>query len=150
MAKPRKTWSKLAPSTQRRYRRYWEKRGLSQSQIRDRYNRGTLPLTEARGHAATPERPERALRQPTKYEQYIRRREERQQAPLVARGVRDKAYDNFYARCHMLKRYNDETVRLNVFYLMTEGEAQWTITADQSDIRHRASEQYPDNPWFYH
>lgn len=67
----RRAWESLSPS----YRARLERGGITP----ESYSQG-VPLKGARGHAATPERPERAFRHPDLYPQYLRRR--------VARGDR--------------------------------------------------------------
>ena len=64
MASPRRKWEQLSES----YRRRLGRAGMSQ---RD-YERG-VNLAAARGHGRTPERPERAYRQPVRYKEYIRK-----------------------------------------------------------------------------
>lgn len=60
MAKPRK-WQTLSPA----YRQRLERGGIT----RAAYESGA-PVTAARGHAKTPERPARALKNPGKYPEY--------------------------------------------------------------------------------
>lgn len=61
----RKSWESLSPS----YRSRLERSGISA----ESYSQG-VSLKAARGHATTPERPERAFRHPDVYGQYLRRR----------------------------------------------------------------------------
>lgn len=60
----RKGWDQLSTSVRRRY----ERAGVT----RDYYESGGS-LSKARGHSATPERPDRADRNPRKYRGYMRR-----------------------------------------------------------------------------
>lgn len=68
MASSRKGWDQLTPA----YRKRLGNAGIS---ARD-YNNGAS-LTRARGHATTPERPERATRNPAKYGDYLERHPDR-------------------------------------------------------------------------
>jgi len=69
-----KKWSNLTPAYRNRVSKSFP--SLSKRQVRERYNRGTLgPLQAARGHARTPERPERAQRHPEIYREYIEKRQ---------------------------------------------------------------------------
>jgi len=61
----RRSWDSLSAM----YRRRLEKNGIG----RTSYQAG-VPLSGARGHAGTPERPERAERKPDSYRGYLRRR----------------------------------------------------------------------------
>jgi hypothetical protein len=56
---PRKSWEQLSPGTRRRYLSYFQRQyGYDEQTVALEYNRGTLgPLSAARGHAQTPERP---------------------------------------------------------------------------------------------
>jgi hypothetical protein len=58
---PRQKWAELKPGTKKRKLAWYAKhQGLTAAQVRGRYNAGTLgPQTATRGHAQTPERPER-------------------------------------------------------------------------------------------
>lgn len=58
-------WGRLTPA----YRARLERRGITRSS----YEAG-VSLSAARGHAATPERPERASRNPDKYRDYLGRK----------------------------------------------------------------------------
>jgi len=64
-ARPRRSWDDLSPT----YRRRLQKHGIGRAS----YQAGA-PLSGARGHAVTPERPERAERKPDSYRGYLRRR----------------------------------------------------------------------------
>jgi len=73
--RPRKPFSKLAPKTQERKLKHFRKLGLSDSQIRGRYNAGTLgPQSAARGHRATPEHPGDERRNQERYAKYGEKR----------------------------------------------------------------------------
>lgn len=83
----RKAWGTLSAT----YRRRLERGGITKAA----YERGES-LAKARGHGQTPERPERAERQPDKYTKYIERRRtlERQVAEKKAELFRgSKKYD---------------------------------------------------------
>jgi len=56
---PRKPWEQLSSGTRRRYLSYFQRQsGYDEQTVALEYNRGTLgPLSAARGHAQTPERP---------------------------------------------------------------------------------------------
>lgn len=64
----RKPWRDLSPA----YRRRMEKHGLNSRNWGTK--RGDALRTVARGHGATPERPERAAKHPDKYSRYVQRR----------------------------------------------------------------------------
>ena|SRR5271166_439140 len=49
--KPAQTWSKLSDKTRTRLRSQGVERGLTEKQVRDRYNRGTLTRSAAREKA---------------------------------------------------------------------------------------------------
>lgn len=72
MASRRKAWGSLSTA----YRTRLGRAGISQ---RD-YESGA-PLTKARGHANTPERPQRATKNPAKYRDYLERHPERRPPP---------------------------------------------------------------------
>lgn len=61
----RKSWAALSPA----YRNRLQKAGITQAH----YDAGAS-LTAARGHSQTPEHPERAEKQPTKYHRYLNER----------------------------------------------------------------------------
>lgn len=61
----RKSWSQLSPNVRKRYQSHG---------IGPREHARGVSLTAARGHAKTPERPERAARNPSKYPDYIANR----------------------------------------------------------------------------
>lgn len=159
MPKPRKLWSALKSATQKRKLGFYRKQGLSDSQIRARYNAGTLgPQTAARGHAQTPERPSLARRNPERYERYLRKRERTGGGPRQPEQWRIDAYNNIKAKIGEYFRYNDNTVRLHCFQMMTRAEGEWTINADEEMIVQRARVAYglrlfrrvEQSPWWYH
>jgi hypothetical protein len=153
----RKGWESLS----RPYRERLARRGITKSQ----YEHGR-PLSGARGHAATPEHGLRdARRNPVKYGDYIRKRSV--PATTVPQNVidaahalntaRDAAFLNMHSRLQYYIKYNENTVRRNIYgdgsrsYPgMNLNEARWTSQADTEELRSQASNQYPFNPWFYH
>lgn len=158
MAKPRKLWSALTKSTQTRKLAFYRKRGLSDSSIRSRYNAGTLgPQTAARGHAKTPERPERANRNPGKYQDYLaKHRPPERGGPTISR--RDRAYGNIVAKIGDYIKFDPKAVRKRVYQMMTDAEIEWTIAASEDMIVGRAAVNYglrlfgtySQSPWWYH
>jgi hypothetical protein len=152
----RKLWSKLRPATQKRKLAFYRRQGLSDSQIKSRYNRGTLgPQSAARGHARTPERPERASRQPARYREYLAKRPPGPGPGVTSppgpgpRSIWDQAFDNMVRQIGSYHKFRRETVRANIGK-MTEAEARWTAQADAEEIRARARMQRASNKWFYH
>jgi hypothetical protein len=79
-----KQWGELSPAYRDRLARGFGKEGLTRDQVRGRYNRGTLgPVSAARGHAATPERPSDVIRNPQRYRDYL----ERQRKTVTGTGI---------------------------------------------------------------
>jgi hypothetical protein len=158
MAVRRKGWSELSPA----YRSRLQRNGITESL----YNRGTS-LKTARGHNKTPEHGlKEALRNPRRYKKYIAKKtptgggiSPEQEARRI-NAMLDKAYRNFHNKMHTYIKYNDNTVKANVYGGVTSesgqvdgmvyGEALWTSTADAEEIRANAREQYKGNPWWYH
>jgi hypothetical protein len=157
----RKTWGQLSPAYRTRLARAFGKDGLSRKQTRERYNRGTLgPVTGARGHSQTPERPSRAERNPQKYQEYIARREPQQIAqPESKISKRVQALRHIRTKLGNFYKYNDKVVVANV-NLMSSSELDWTIGATTEQLRSRASIQHAGqvpwwtsgetNHWWYH
>ena len=160
MARHRKGWDSLSPS----YRRRLSRNGIT----RARYERGHK-LDVARGHGGTPEHGLReARRNPVKYRDYIRKKIQPpsigQRSPEdIAREMNqtlDLAYYNVRRRLGNYLKYNDATVKSNIYGGITEqsgevsgmsfAEARWTAAADTEELRSRARQQYQGNPWFYH
>lgn len=159
MAIPRKLWSALKPGTQRRKLGFYRKRGLSDSQIRARYNAGTLgSQSAARGHAATPERPSRAVRNPGRYQKYIEKRRQitGDKFPKITR--RDRAYGNIDQKIGHYIKFDPRAVRRRVYEMMSDAEIEWTIHASEDMIVGRAAANYGmrlfgdyrQSPWWYH
>lgn len=75
MARPRRTFGSLSSGHQKRLLGYYSRHGnLTRAQVVSRYNRGTLNLTAARGHAETPEHGLTDVkRNPDKYQGYLSR-----------------------------------------------------------------------------
>lgn len=167
MAAPRKLWSRLTAGTRARKLSYYKKQGLTPGQVARRYNAGTLgSQAAARGHAATPEHPAQALREPQKYPAYLRRKEQPKKGEtphelaIRINTALDTAYRNFRRRLSNYVYYNDSTVTANIYGGSTResgtvpgmslAQATWTAQADTEEIRSMASEQYRGNPWWYH
>jgi len=160
MPKPRKLWSRLAKATQQRKLGFYRKQGLSDAQIRSRYNSGSLgPQSAARGHAATPERPSRAAKHPERYQKYIAKR--REKGKHIGGGPvsrRDLAYGNVWSKLHNYAKYGDRAVRKRIYEMMTDAEVGWTINASEDMLVGRAAANYGmrlfgdyrQSPWWYH
>jgi hypothetical protein len=163
MAKrPRKSWSQLTPGYRSRITRaVSRKTGLSDKQIRERYNRGTLgSLSQARGHAATPEHPYQAQRNPLRYREYIAKN---QPQSIIGGSPADKRLRTLEHIERLLGDYFKFSTRhvIDSVNKMTDSELEWTLNADVWDIRGRAAVQVPGheswladsgqrNQWFYH
>ena len=146
----------LRPATKKRKLAFYREQGLSDAQIKARYNKGTLgPQTAARGHARTPERPERAVRQPGRYREYLSKRPPGPGHGVVLppgpgpRSVQDEAFDNMVRQLGAYHKFKRETVRYNTNN-MTDAEARWTAQADAEEIRARSRIQRASNKWYYH
>jgi hypothetical protein len=179
VAKPRILWSALKPATKKRKLSYYKKQGLTPGQVASRYNAGTLgPQAASRGHAKTPERPERAAKHPEKYPEYVRKRAKTGGGGSPGPGIRkdnealapriwlDKAYLNIDLRLGpgrplgQLPKYNPVTVRANVYGGITAesgpvpgmnlATAKWTAKASEDELIEFAWPQYRANPWWYH
>jgi hypothetical protein len=170
VAKPRILWSALKPATKKRKLSYYKKQGLTPGQVASRYNAGTLgPQAASRGHAKTPERPSRAVKQPDKYPEYIRKHQPKTGGPGGGgslREWRDKAYLNIDRKLGpgrplgQLPKYNAVTVRANVYGGITAEswpvpgmdmtQVRWTASASEHELIERAFPQYKANPWWYH
>lgn len=156
----RRVWENLSPG----YRKRLERNGIT----KNLYERGLRSLKAARGHANTPEHGlTEARKHPARFREYLRKKEPK---PRIPRGAEkearelnkllDQAYQNEYDRLHEYHKYNDKTVRANVYGGdtsesgpvpgMSAGEARWTAGADTEELRSRAREQYTGNPWWYH
>ena len=159
MAKPRKLWSALTKGTQQRKLSFYRKRGLSDSAIKSRYNSGSLgPQSAARGHAQTPEKPERAARNPGKYQKYIEKHRKERPREYAKISRRDRAYGNVLAKIGNYIKFNPSAVRKRIYEMMTDAEVEWTIIASEDMIVGRASVNYGlrlfgdyrQSPWWYH
>lgn len=162
MATRQRSWESLSPKYRERLSRY----GLTKSQ----YESGARPLAAARGHGATPEHGLKdAQKNPAKYGEYIRKRavktKPKVSGSIVAQAyalnsARDAAFLNIVSRLHAYYKFNEDTVRSNVYggttaesgnvKGMSLAEAQWTSAADTEELRSNAEPQYRGNPWFYH
>ena len=154
--KPRKLWSQLTKGTQNRKLSFYRKRGLTDAQIKSRYNFGSLgPQTAARGHAETPERPSRAARNPGKYRKYIAKHQPERVAGI---SRRDLAYGNVDQKIGHYVKYSPQAIRNRIYNMMTDAEVEWTISADEDMIVGRAAANYGmrlfgdyrQSPWWYH
>jgi hypothetical protein len=158
VATRRKGWSTLSKT----YRDRLLRNGITEA----RYNRGHK-LDVARGHAATPEHGvKEARRNPVKYRKYLEKHERTggQRPPEdIAHEIneaRDAAFYRIKGYFHTYAKYNEATVRANVYGGRTSesgdvdgmslSESRWTSQADAESIRSRASQQYQGNPWWYH
>jgi hypothetical protein len=160
VARPRKLWSHLTPGVKKRKLGFYRKQGLTDTQIKARYNTGKLgPQSTARGHANSPEKPDRALRNPERYKEYLKKHKTPIDFIDVAPGeppliidrlsIQDMAYINFVQQLGDYLKFNFKTVRRNC-ERMTDQEAQWTAKATGEEIRSRARMTIPNNPWYYH
>jgi len=157
MATRRKGWSQLSPD----YKRRLQRAGITKS----KYEKG-VSLSAARGHSKTPEHglKEALFVNPGKYREYLRTRQPKGQDALAEaldmNDKLDKAFEHMARELGGLPKYNNDTVRANVYGGVTaesgvvDGmkypEALWTIAAQQGELRAAASPQYKGNPWYYH
>jgi hypothetical protein len=151
--RPKILWSKLKPATQKRKLNFYKKQGLSDSSIRAKYNTGTLgPQSAARGHATTPERPTRAVRNPLRYQKYIERRTAPATGPQLS--PRDLAYIVFTQLLGDYLKFNPKTVKVNVYEKMSDADIAWLGQQSGEDgaeaIRAKARIQKIGNPFYYH
>lgn len=142
----RKTFGSLTPAYQKRLMRGFP--DLTRKQLRDRYNRGSLgSRTAARGHARTPERPIRAIKNPERYRDYLGNRT-RRGGDVIPMTKRQRVFARMEDMFSFWIGYNRFNVLANV-NAMTDSELDWTLNADTEMIRTRASAQVPgDKPWF--
>lgn len=149
----RRAWDTLSES----YRKRLKGAGVTRRQ----YESGKS-LAKARGHARTPEHPERARKHPEKYREYIKKRQ-RPGGGITPEGPSDKdqAYANFRNQMQDYLGYDDNTVRESIYELMNSEQLSWTVIADAEAIRARASIQDATsfhrmfgiadrNVWWYH
>ena len=149
--RPTKAWRDLTPAYKHRMRR----KGLS-SRNWDTA-RGAQLRAKARGHGATPEHPNRVARNPDKYTDYTRRRDE-----LAAR-VQAKKLRYFGTSVHYRPSNSDRNVltppagegelsrsKAYKFLKMTEDEA-YAMASKTSIAIHRGDHSYDDWSFlFYH
>lgn len=74
--------------------------------------------------------------------------------------ARDEAHKNIKQRLGNYHKYDDGTVKANVYGGttaesgkvpgMTLEQALWTMQADTEELRGHAASQHKGNPWFYH
>jgi hypothetical protein len=74
--------------------------------------------------------------------------------------TRDEAHKNVKLNLGPYHKYNDTTVKANIYggttaesgkvTGMSLEQAEWTRHADTEELRSRASSQYRANPWWYH
>jgi hypothetical protein len=158
-----RSWESLSP----KYRERLSRNGIDKAA----YESGT-PVTAARGHARTPERPERAARNPARYPEYTAkkaaaapakpRKRSALQQELDLLNARTRAFRNFLRVAHGTGYawVNIDTIEANVWggYTsesgevpgMTLEEARFTATMKDDDLQTLAAPQYRANPWFYH
>lgn len=157
MALPRKLWSALKPATQKRKLTFYRKRGLSDAQVKAKYNAGTLGSQKAvRGHAQTPERPSQAARHPEKFEKYITKHRPKRGGPILS--SRDRAYSSIFGKLGGYEKYNDDSVRRHVYNMMSDAEIEYAINASEDMLVGRAAANYgirlfrgfAQSPWWYH
>lgn len=162
MARQR-SWESLSPA----YRERLSRNGISKAA----YETGS-PVTAARGHAKTPERPERAAKNPQRYPEYIQKKTAKAppkpRKPSAARQAQDLENARNRAFRHFIRVagrtgyawVNIDTIEANVFGGftaesgavpgMTLEEARFTATMSDDDLQTLAAPQYRANPWFYH
>jgi hypothetical protein len=158
-----RNWESLSPS----YRERLSRNGISKAA----YEAGS-PVTAARGHAKTPERPERAQRDPGRYPEYIQKRATKPpgkpRKPSSAKQAQDLENARNRAFRQMIRLayrtgyawVNIDTIEANCFGGftaesgavpgMTLAEARFTATMNDDDLQILAAPQYRANPWFYH
>jgi hypothetical protein len=139
-------WEALQPS----YRARLERSGIS----RHLYLSG-LPLTGARGHARTPERPERAERQPAKYHEYIQR-----QLPLDTQVVLDHVIDDVLSPgLRQIKSFDITTIERNIeasgphirrLMMRTQTMTEWQQLAVSNSEYAVYIDGESINPFWYH
>jgi hypothetical protein len=140
------TWDALSSA----YRKRLERSGIT----RERYLSGD-PLTGARGHAKTPEHPERAYRKPGKYPEYVQKRTGKAPPRFSDQVVTDRVkkilMDEFMAG--RLERIDITTIAENVRMMDTQTRIEvMGMTGDE--YRDRARAQVPKGKrkppaWFY-
>jgi hypothetical protein len=163
----RGSWESLSPS----YRERLSRNGISKAA----YESGA-PVTAARGHAKTPERPERARKNPQRYPEYIQKRAKTggpgKPAPARKKSALQQEHDLLDARTRAYRNFirvayrtgyawvNLDTIEANVWggFTAESGavpgmslrEARFTATMNDDDLQTLAAPQYRANPWFYH
>lgn len=135
----RKTWGALSEN----YRKRLERGGIT----KQAYESGAS-LSSARGHAATPERPERALKgrgaSNPKYNKY--RQKARDKAYWVGKAI-DYTHSTIgdlpsYHHPHVVERANRKTIeQLKRTLKLTRDELRFLYTRDPGNTK---------NVWWYH
>lgn len=132
-----RSWEGLSPA----YRARLQRAGIT----RKAYENGA-PVTAARGHARTPERPERALKKPDRYEGYLQTRAElvkrvvarkkelfggtmRYKRNRRGKMVYEKAFNEQESR-EAVERYNPSMGLMRRFLAMDDFEPFEVIRAD--------------------
>jgi len=147
-------WNALRPA----YRARLERAGIT----RERYLSGE-PLSSARGHARTPERPERAERHPERYPEYTRARPVpietfRDQVGLYASGMLFNAYRKGIITqldLEEVARIVSVTPRRTLSMMLNAGLDDWRDYASRGDTFMTVyytlnGKRIGVNPFFYH
>lgn len=134
------TWNALSDA----YRERLARKGIT----REIYLDKSQSLTGARGHGKTPEHPERAIRNPSRYPEYVAKRADRtKQLPsfdVVMRHVRKMFIDAL--NDGVIKRVDLHAVEQHVKAL-TPGRQARLLTMDIQEWRERASSKHEREGW---
>jgi hypothetical protein len=141
--KRRKGWDQLSES----YKKRLERAGINKKA----YTNGAS-LSDARGHRATPEHPERAYKAGKKQHRYGEYRQKRR-----AKGIGRKIKADWITEAIQYTRetighvrfYNHNTV-INNAERKTIAQLQATLLMSEDQLRAEARPQYRTNPWWYH
>lgn len=139
----RKSWSSLSPA----YRTRLQKAGITQSV----YETGAS-LSAARGHAHTPERPERAATNPQRYTRYLSNRNRLVQM-VVDRKRRLFGHTERYNPAHAYSYVKDGVPNLPGYEQKPPGiaELQKALKMTDDEILTAARSQAPEKSyWWYH
>jgi hypothetical protein len=121
---PKVRFQDLKPDTQKRKLAWYKNhQGLDASTVKRRYNRGTLgPQTATRGHSNTPEKPERAVKSPGKYQAYETKK----------LGIADRIQDFKRSKWGHRPKYNEERSKMAV--RKDPGTGKWRGVKDLNVI----------------
>jgi hypothetical protein len=102
-----RNWEALSAGQRSRYERHARREGISPDEIRRYYESGGS-MSAARGHAQTPERPERAQAQPERHREYLRspRRGGKTMLVLTTGGVTEVPHLSKTERTRVAKHWN--------------------------------------------